>query len=202
MNFFPGPLPDTRRCFPIIQDSSSQTNYLPSPSTPPPSDSMESAFWEQLSSLNLIHLNRDLKNLLVTSEFTKSPFGPAAHYVTNILIPSIFSSAYTSSLHAPLPPAELIQPIQQLLHLYGHPVSDADSTLLQDSLIRPSASCGLSQSYMELMRDTEPEDIPIKWGLGDQALFAGPMFADDDGEVDVLEPGKTYPDRSFERCEW
>ncbi|KAG4432303.1 hypothetical protein IFR05_012210 [Cadophora sp. M221] len=198
MNFFPGSLPDIRRCLPKIQDAHSQTICPPPPSTPSPSDFMESAFWEQFNSLNLIHLNRDLKNLLATSEFTRSPFSPAAHYVTDILIPSISCSAYTSTFHAPLPPAELMQPIQQLLHLYGHPLSDANSILLQDSLVRPSASCGLSRSYMELMRDTEPEDIPIKWGLGDQALFAGSMFADDDGEVDVLEPGKTYPDWSFQ----
>lgn len=47
------------------------------------------------------------------------------------------------------------------------------------------------------MRDTEPEDIPIWWGLGNRVLFKGLSFADDDGEVDMLEPGKTYPDWSF-----
>jgi len=49
----------------------------------------------------------------------------------------------------------------------------------------------VSKSYEKIFGDQEPADLPIRWGLGGEALFD--RLGEEDAADDALSPGKTYP---------
>jgi hypothetical protein len=163
-------------------------------------------FWIQLDDIDLTELNRNLQCLLRNENFSDNELWQAAKYMTESFLPRYFDMP---GMQRQLPPSRLMSAVQTLVAIYGRPLemkevevtnpidiprlSRMETSSVQSNTL--DGSDGLSSSFKRLLEGQKPDNIPIKWGHGGQALFGGP--GEKDASDDVLAPGRTYPLRQI-----